>query len=342
MTTPRTVRLLLAAGLALGLLAAACGGGDSADSPAESGETRTIEHALGTVEVPVDPQRIASVGYEEQQSLYTFGKVPVILREYWGEQPYATWPWDQPYLGNATPDVFTEDMPYEKIAAAEPDLIMAMNAGLDEESYARLSEIAPTVAHPEGLWDLPDPDGMMLSLAAQVFGMEAELEEVLAERGAAFAAVRDAHPEWTDMVVGSLTVWDGIIYVDQPSHSRGQLLAMLGFRDATEVLDLNEDGDLAIPVENIDQLDVFDAVVWINGDPTPEATRDLPLRTAIATHVEGREILAGFERTAGFGTMPHASLWTLEWLVPALEQALDGDPATPVEVSAEAGIAPGT
>jgi ABC-type Fe3+-hydroxamate transport system substrate-binding protein len=50
--------LIGAAGLLL--LPAACGGQqDGGDSP--SGETRTVEHQLGTTEVPVNPQRIVAL-----------------------------------------------------------------------------------------------------------------------------------------------------------------------------------------------------------------------------------------------------------------------------------------
>ena len=58
------------------------------------------------------------------------------------------WPWAQSELGDAKPVVLTLDngIEVEAIARLTPDLIVAVNAGLDAETYAKLSDIAPTIA----------------------------------------------------------------------------------------------------------------------------------------------------------------------------------------------------
>ncbi|WP_258934713.1 ABC transporter substrate-binding protein [Nesterenkonia pannonica] len=43
-----------------------------------------------------------------------------------------------------------EELDYEQIQAMEPDLILNVNSGYEEDEYNRLSEIAPTVSGPEG------------------------------------------------------------------------------------------------------------------------------------------------------------------------------------------------
>lgn len=337
-------RTLLGAVAALGLVtAAACGDDDPGTATGgngASGETRTITHAFGETEVPVDPQRIVSVGYEEQQFILHFGEVPVLQREYFGEQPFATWPWDTPYLNGAEPDVFTEEMPYERIAAAEPDLIMAVNAGLDEEMYERLSEIAPTVAHVAGTEIYAATTEQMFRLVAEVFGKEDEAQEMLDETNAQLAEIAAAHPEWEGLHAGSLTVYDPIINADNTQHARGQLLAALGFAEITEDVLPYQDDYPTVPFEQVDLLDVLDVGIWIVGDPTPEIVFDIPLRDSLRLHTEGREIYADFVHSAAFGTLPHQVDFLMEWLVPELEAAIDGDPATPVESAAEAGLAP--
>lgn len=335
------------------LIAASCGSDDdaatattaapatsAANVSAPSGETRAVTHAFGTTEVPIDPQRIASVGYEEQQMILHFGKVPVLQREYFGEQPYATWPWDTPYLDSAQPEVFTEEMPFERIAAAQPDLIMATNAGLDEAMYQRLSEIAPTVAHNPDypVWETPSE--VMFMDVGRVFGMEDEAQQMVDETNDQLAAVAAAHPEWKDLYAGTLSIWDPIVNADNTQHARGQLLAALGFKEITEDVLPYQDDYPTVPFENVDLLDKLDVGIWIVGDPTPQVVLDLPLRDTLKLHTEGREIYTGPVRTASFGTLPHQVDFVLDWLVPELELALDGDPATPVPSAVDAGIAP--
>jgi iron complex transport system substrate-binding protein len=147
-----------AALLAPALLAAAVAacGDDASSRPPEAAETEgfpvTVEHDLGTTDIPAAPERVVTVGLTEQDTVLALGLTPVGVTEWYGDQPHATWPWAQDELGDAEPTVLsqTDGLQYEAIAALDPDLILGLNAGLDEESYERLSEIAPTVAHPPG------------------------------------------------------------------------------------------------------------------------------------------------------------------------------------------------
>ena len=113
---------------------------------------REVEHALGITEIPAEPTRVVTVGVTEQDAVLALGIAPVGVTEWYGDQPFATWPWAQDELGDAEPVVLstTDGFEYERIAALEPDLIIGTNAGLAEESYELLSAIAPTIAHPAG------------------------------------------------------------------------------------------------------------------------------------------------------------------------------------------------
>ena len=61
---------------------------------------------------------------------------------------FGTWPWALPKLGTAQPVVLNLDngIQVDQIAACTPDLIVATNAGLDSDTYAKLTAIAPTIA----------------------------------------------------------------------------------------------------------------------------------------------------------------------------------------------------
>src|SRR5688572_19209776 len=126
--------------------------GTTAEAAAAGAFPVVVEHAFGTTEVPAEPERIVTVGLTEQDTVLALGFAPVGVTEWYGEQPFATWPWAQDELGDAEPEVLStaDGLQLERIAALEPDLILGLNAGLDDQTYAQLSEIAPTVAHAEG------------------------------------------------------------------------------------------------------------------------------------------------------------------------------------------------
>ena len=161
----------LAAAAALSLLASACGSDDSSAgssdttaAPADTSATTaapagtapafpvTVEHALGTTIVESEPQRIVTVGVTEQDFVLALGLTPIGVSDWYGDQPFATWPWAQDELGDAEPAVLSiaDGFEYERIAALEPDLIVGTNAGIDAESFEKLTAIAPTIAHPAG------------------------------------------------------------------------------------------------------------------------------------------------------------------------------------------------
>jgi iron complex transport system substrate-binding protein len=76
------------------------------------------------------------------------GVVPVAVTNWFGDQPFGVWPWALPKLGTAQPVVLdlSNGIQVDQIAALEPDLIVATNAGMDADTYTKLTAIAPTVA----------------------------------------------------------------------------------------------------------------------------------------------------------------------------------------------------
>ena len=130
-----------AAGLTLTAACSREGGGE----PAGSGGV-AIKHAFGETTLSAPPTRVLTAGLTEQDDLLAVGVVPVAVTRWIGDQP--VWPWAQPKLGSATPAVLTLDngIQIDAIAQLKPDLIVAINAGLDADTYTKLSAIAPTIA----------------------------------------------------------------------------------------------------------------------------------------------------------------------------------------------------
>lgn len=133
----------MTAGLAL---VTACGP-DKPGAVAEDGSV-TVHHAFGETRIPAPPTRVVSAGLTEQDDLLALGVVPIAVTDWFGGQPFAVWPWAAPRLGGAQPTVLSlaDGIPVEQIATLKPDLIVATNAGLDADTYAKLTAIAPTVA----------------------------------------------------------------------------------------------------------------------------------------------------------------------------------------------------
>ncbi|MEM8708644.1 MAG: ABC transporter substrate-binding protein, partial [Actinomycetota bacterium] len=123
----------------------------SASEPAV--EVTTITHTYGETTIEGIPERVMTLGYSEQDPVLALGVTPIAVREWFGEFPYATWPWATDELGSGTPEVLTMpygELSYETIAGLAPDVIIATHGGITQEEYDLLSEIAPTIPEAAG------------------------------------------------------------------------------------------------------------------------------------------------------------------------------------------------
>jgi iron complex transport system substrate-binding protein len=108
----------------------------------------TVKHIFGKTKIAAPPKRVVSAGFTEQDDLLAVGVVPIAVTDWFGGEPFGVWPWAQPKLGGAQPVVLNlnDGIQVDQIAALKPDLIVATNAGLDQDTYTKLSAIAPTIA----------------------------------------------------------------------------------------------------------------------------------------------------------------------------------------------------
>lgn len=333
---------LVVAVLAAGALATAVAGSTLATTvPDDDAASSTvagaafpveIEHALGTTVIDAEPQRVVSVGLTEQDYLLAVGVTPVGVTDWYGDQPSATWPWAQDELGDAEPEVLSgsDGLQYERIAALDPDLILGLNAGLDDESYEQLSQIAPTIAHPVDAPDHFAPWRDIADLIGRAVGRSEQMDTIVTEIDAEFAAAAEANPAFdgTSIVFLQNAIYDGSAVAYQDGLST-QFLTDLGFVIPDVLDDFTEDGvsQAYIPLEQLSVLDEADVLLWATEGPGDrEALEDEPLYQALVPVQEGHLVFTdGVLAGAIYFTSPLSLPFVVEHLVPALASTMAGD-----------------
>ncbi len=302
-------------------------------SPADGAFPVTIEHKYGETTIDVEPQRVVSIGFGEHDGLLALGVIPIAVRDWYGDQPYATWPWAQDELGDATPEVLSStEVNFEQIAALQPDLILGISSGMTDADYETLSAIAPTLAQPKDFIDYGTPWDVALEITGRAVGRSAEAEQVIADTKQMFTDAIAEHPEFEGASAAVTFHFEGQPGAYGSQDVRSRTLTDLGFTIPPAIDDLAGDQFfVSISAEDLSVIDT-DVVVWIGlGEDDLTAVRDLPTRPSTRAFREGREVVADDLLT---GAISHASPLSLEYvideLVPELVLAIDGAPATPV------------
>ena len=309
---------------------------------ARAADDLTFEHAFGTTVLPRPAQRVVSLGYTTHDPLLALGVRPVAVRHWFGAFPYSVWPWAQPYLGDATPDVLIGEVSMERVAAADPDLIVAIGAGISEAEYTVLSRIAPVLVHEASDSAYGTPwDRMTLTLGRATGRLAAATERVASVRNR-FAAARRRHPAWRGMTGVAAYHWSGETGAFIGADTRARFLVELGFAPTGAVADLSGVNDFYAPLspEDLSPLDA-DVLLWVSSFETNPDLAALPMRRTLEACREGREVFAGGVLAAA---LSFGSVLSLPFALKALEDdiaaATDGDPATRVASAAKAGLAP--
>jgi iron complex transport system substrate-binding protein len=281
------------------------------------------------------------VGLTEQDPLLALGVVPVTTTEWFGGYAGAVWPWAQDELAALDadpPEVLdsTDGYNFEAIAAAQPDLILGLYAGMTEEDYATLSAIAPTVAQPGDYVDFGISWQEQTLTIGRIVGRYAHAEALVASVEEQFAAAAAAHPEFTGASAVMATPYEGI-FVYAPEDPRGQFLSTLGFELPPDLQALATDQyGFDLSRERTELLDV-DAIVWLDVPPDIDDLA-LALYESLPVHTEGRDVFLSSDRPLGAATSFVTVLslpLLIDGLVPRLALAVDGDPATVVPPEGE-------
>lgn len=321
------------------LLLAGCGSSDddrpaaAASTPAGDGTTfpQTVEHNFGSTTVGKKPERIAIVGLTEQDTVLQLGYKPIATTEWYGDQPYAVWPWAREALGDSKPTVLenADGFDVEKLAELRPDLIIGVNSGMDRKAYEQLSKLAPTIPAGKGSTDFFSPWDEQVELISKALGKPEEGRELIENVKAAYAKAAAEHPEFKGKTAtfSQNAFYDGLLYV-YPKGVNTEFLEYLGFTVNPKLAALVKSPGEQVTVSE-ERLDVIDADVIVFATEKPE---DITNFKKVPTFrfleaVKGKRavytdpILSG----AMYFMTPLALEYSLEKLTPELARAVAGE-----------------
>ena len=320
---------------------AACSAPDSApagdDTSASAGDGFPVEvkHALGTTTIEKQPERVASIGWGNQDVALALGIAPVGADDQtWsmdGSDGLGLYEWTTDAyteLGADEPVVFstTDGIDFEAIADTTPDVIIAAYSGPTEEEYATLSEIAPTVAYPGVAWYTPWRDSILvnsqaLGLADEGEALVADLEKQIAD---ATADKDFAGKSAAFLFLNAADLSTASVY--STGDSRAAFLADLGFDVPAAAKEADEAGTfyLDISAENVDKLADVDVIVSYGGPELLPALQADPLWSTLPAVQNGAVVAVGAGDDLSGAVSPTALSipWMLDTYVGLLSDAV--------------------
>lgn len=252
------------------LMLAACGTSESeeteetnSDNTEEQSETVTVEHELGTTEVPKNPEKVIVFDFG---ILDTLDKLEIEVAGI----PQATIP---SYLEKYESDDYEnvgslKEPDFEKIAEIDPDLIII--SGRQASLYDQLTEITDATIH-LGVDTTRYMDSFEenMQVVGEIFGKEAEIEEELTQIEESIAELQEK-AEATDKESLIILANDDKISAYGPSSRFGIIHDVFGVKPTDENIEASTHGKNVsfeyVKEENPDILYVIDRGAAIGGE----------------------------------------------------------------------------
>ncbi|MFW5416492.1 iron-siderophore ABC transporter substrate-binding protein [Nocardiopsis sp. CNT-189] len=332
----RTAPLAPAAALALLTTAACTSGAGAPEAEADGGWSPvTIEHAHGSTEITAEPKRIVTLGWTSEATLLELGVVPVgINASSFAGDDEGRLPWNTEKieeLGAEEPALVDTDdgIPAEKIAALEPDLILAVQTGIEEKEYEQLSAVAPTVAYLDRPWMTPWQDEALA--VGRALGQEDDAQRVVDGVDGYLAGLAEEHPEFegTTFATGRQEPGTGDFGFSVEGDARYGLLEQLGFEPAPFIGGLEpEPGAFSARLsrEHAERIDAEVLVMWAGSPEEREKLEGSEVFQKVDAVREGGYI--GYDDTALTMAItspsPLSIPWAMDEVVEDLSTAAEG------------------
>lgn len=308
---------------------------DAAPAGAASGgsEPVSVTHRYGTTEVPASPQRIVTLGQTDHDVVVALGFTPVAVAGFTGGTYSPFRPWNSTQLASKPPVLDMLEIPFEKVAALTPDLIIAVMSGITKDDYAKLTAIAPTVAqHPDYEdWAVPcEPHATLIGAA---LNQTAQTTTLLTDLSAAFGTAKQQNPSLVGLRTINAELFGADFDVLGATAPRTAFLTKLGM-ELSSLTDLAGTAyNAPLSEEKVDLLDDLDVIIWTTDVADTEKLLDHKIVRTLRTTKEGRYVLApnggndDLLYSMDWGSVL-SYRWALDNAVPRILLAADGDPAT--------------
>lgn len=234
--------------------------GSGAEAAAEEAAPHTVEHAMGSTEVPGSPARVVVLDSSMLDSAVALGVVPVGATEGLAGSGLPE------YLGDEVLDEvelvgLTESPNLEAVAALQPDLIIGAKVR-HEAIYGQLSQIAPTVFSESSGTDWKS----QVRLTGEALGRSDDAEALLTAFDERAAQVGEAiGAEGTTATI--VRFIPGQIRLYGPATFSGSVLDAVGF----DLGDKGYDPQYGMAVISAEQIDMADADVLFATNPSEES-----------------------------------------------------------------------
>jgi iron complex transport system substrate-binding protein len=302
-------RVLAAVATAAAVILAACSTGPSTSTPESPGAASTpaaadpngfpvtIGHAFGETTITSAPQRVATLGWSDQDHALALGVAPVGATSLtWGGNAAGSSDWFDGAVqqaGVAAPVRYSDadGAPLVEIAKLDPDVILATNSGITKEEYAKLSEIAPVVPYPEAPWVTPWQTS--LEMVGTALGRTTQAQQVAADVQQSIDRAKRTHPQLDgkSLIFAYLTPTDlSTIGIYAPRDPRVSFLRDLGLVDAPSVAGAIKPGEFygSVSAEQASRLNSDVLLTWSENPGDMATFTDHPLIGRIPALAAGR------------------------------------------------------
>lgn len=287
------------------MVMAGCGSSsEDAASPSSSSSATfpvSVEHSFGTTTIGDRPERIIALGAgTDGEILYSLGIEPVGLEVFPGfgaANADGIAPWVEPLLDPRVTTLLPEGAKnLEKVAELAPDLILLTYGELDATAYGLLSQIAPTVASPQGQWELNWR--LELETVAKAVGLADEGAALEANLTAGIDKVKSDHPTLAGVNYSFVEVYDTGLWPYLTADPRNRLIQELGLVSSAGIVALDESTDGAFAGDlSLERAGDIDADVLIAYTTTGDANslRSVPVFGDLSAIGRGAAVFYGKE-----------------------------------------------
>lgn len=263
--------LLSAAAASAAAALSACGedSAPSADAASGTGDgsyPRTVEHELGSTEIPSAPQRVVcATDGGELCSLLALGVTPVGF----GQRNDPLRPWVRDLAGGVESYPLDSETNFEQLATWRPDLLLVQEGFATDDTLPQYAAMAPTVAT-----SFIDWRANLRQVGAAV-GRDQEATDLEAEKDDAVAELAAALPDAArGLQVRALAAFsDGTVYVLNADSPAGKIATALGLGDMPPA---DTDGEAVNEVsEELLSLVDGDLLLLLHFSPDDDGATDL-------------------------------------------------------------------